>query len=989
MNKKILAFLVVFLMIAQQFPGIAEAHYADNTIKAWQTKGYLTGINVKNPDRKITKKEVTQILNKVVGGGVTISSDTATITRENTLMEIIKAFRIQPAGAVNAVTKYKDFDSITPANRLYVEQAILENMIVAPDGKMSFYPKAPMKIGDFIILMDRIVGKRIDKSGTYSYYYETANNQFNNILIRSGNVTIENANIRGNIYISPSAGRGDITLRDVNVGGRVVVLGGDNDLRLENTTIAKLHIEKNKGELLTYANGTSQVKAALIRSDAKLIERFHTEKGFQNVTVGGKGAYAKVDFDGEFDAVTIDSQSIIELRPKSTFKTFTVNESGKNSSIRASEGTQISKMILNDFATPLYDGKIAEVNITQKDKRVQVQGQIEKINLYASATVDIQRGSEIGQLIIGPRAMGSTVYLDENVKVKTLDVQAQSDIIGDGQVEVAKVYAKNVTISREVGALELSKAAGSVSIGGKAVSTGKKLPNLNTSWNNYRIRTLTNGYTVPTGQDMRLYLRQERSVDYVDEDIQWTVDSGKGVIASYINPYTGVLNAKGEGIVYVTASSSADPTQKTVQKIYVGTPLGWTGYPFVDPNVYTGLSITAGPESISASSTKDMEYQYKATTVPSQLKASQVVWGLETLAGNPSVTINDQGILTVATGSDKGTLRLSAWIADQPGLIAQKILRVNGGVALDSKLIQSIYINSGNQVGETGKLDITPGITPKNKDTEDKFTWDIEILDGRFLEYPYMDKNTLYAMGKGRMLLTMRTTDGSDLIRQKVITVDNVTFNDITGPEVEPAPEHSNEYYETEQGLSIKSSTGAFVIRSVSGQLRLSAVGTGTGTPSDIRWDVEMIDGNMYYYNIDETGGILTASGKGRLVVTASGTLNGVELYAKKVVEVGKPLTEDEKPTEFVTLRNAAKDHPSNLKSGQSYTMEAIDINDKKVTGLTYVLLEKEDTLTSVTVSPNGYVRPVGEGTFTIQAYGEKADGTLWYMGYETFAVSK
>lgn len=990
MNKKIISLIIVFFILFQQSASLVYAHYADSKISEWKNKGYLQGINVKNPDRQVSQKEFYSILNALLGGGVTQSSSTKTISREDALMKLMDNFSIGHAGAVNASTKYADFDSITPNNRLYIEQAIVENIIAAPDGKIKFSPKSPLKIGDYIILLDRITGKRIDKSGKYSYYYTDAKTDVINTTITHDFVTLENSKIQGNLYITAGVGNGEITLRDVTVARKLIVMGGGNSIKLENCNIGELYIDRTDGEVIVSIDGVTEIKNTTVKSDAKLIEKYHTEKGFQDIAIGNPDAMVKIDLDGEFNGANITNEAFIRIFNESKIAQLIVEEEAKDSSLDIEPEVTIAKMVLNDFAAPLYSGKIDEINITQDRKRISLQGDIKKVNINASANVDVKRDANIDEINIGTRALDTKLYLDYGSNIKTLSVNAKAEILGEGKVELAKVYAKGVSFAKEVGSLELLSDIGGVQIAGKTVNKGTLISKPKAPWGDYMIRTITNTISVPTKESVRMYIRKDRTVDYLKENnVVWSVENGKGVNYSYINPYTGVLEAQGDGVVYVTAKEEGNADKQITQKIYIGSRLKWLEYPYRDYNIYTGLDITAGPVYITSNKIKDSVYQYTATASPSSNKNSKIIWSVENLSGEVHSLIDGNGKLTVYKDSGKGNIRITAWLEDQPKIVSQKIIKVDGGVPISYVTTTAIELNIGENIGTVGNITLSAILIPQNKETKDKYTLEVDILDGRFTEHPYIDKDKLYAYGKGRMLVTMKTTDGSDMITQKVVSVDNVTFTDIAIPEPEPQPEHTNDYYEMEDGLKITSDTGSFTVQSLAGYLRLRGSSTTATPATEVVWDVEQIDGDLYYFTIDETTGILTASGKGRLLVTATGRVGALGVTAKKVIEVGKTEVADEKPTIYVTLRNAAKDHPSTLESGKTYQIEAIDSNDKKINDLTWNILEKDTTVTTAAITNGGSFTAMGDGTVTIQAYGESTDGASWYMGYQIFNIQK
>jgi len=979
-------------------PPTAQAHWAENYINKWKDYGILKGIDTKNYDRQLTKTEVETILGRFEGVEK-VSLEDIIISREAIVYKLMKEFDIDESRTINKARKFKDFDEISGEYAFYIEGAIEAGLINV--GEEGFSPKAPIALSELVVLLDNIADQTINKIGQYTFFGEDANT-FDNLIISEDYVTLTNATINGNLYIAPGIGDGGVTLTDTVVKGKMVVLGGGEAIRFENSTIKELVVKKENFPVTIVSDGGSTIENTKIKSDAKLREQFHTELGFVNLEIGDIEAFARVEVDGEFGNVNVNEQSLIDLIGETKIANLQFVSAAKESTIRTSEDVNVEKIVATDMTLPENIGDIDEINVTQPRERTIVKGHVKKVNVQATSFVDIQKGAIVDELIVGPKAGGTTVYLDYNSLVKSFTTNTVAKVLGDGQVEVATINSNGVEINKELKGLKFGEGITSVKVGTKIVKEEIEAPDPKTPWENYLIRTkLTNLISIPSKEAIRLVIRKKDKVEKADEPmISWAIENGKGINYSYIDPYTGVIEAQGDGKMTVTAYNSDHPEWKTSQEIYVGNPDKWSKYPYRDYNMYTGLEITCPTDEDLYRLRDKHNYQLKAELSPKHIKDGKVEWSISYKHDKDiKAQISQTGYLMIADESDKGEIWVTAKVkGESHDIIAQREFYVRK--RYDDDLIDGIdFTLEAEKMPEDGTMVLTPVIETDDikvkEEDKKKIEWKVDILDGRFVEYPTMDKNVLKANGQGRVLVTLHTTDESDLYKQKIIDVENVTYTDIAKAEKEePVYEFDNAYYEKEQGVKITSTSGVYSVREIAGQLRLEAKSTENKTLAETTWDVSQIDGDIYQMAIDSQTGLLSVSGKGRVLVTVGALVDGASVMARKVITVGNVEYQDEKPTIFLNLyiddKKVDEDEPS-IEQDKRYTFKVEDFDEKeyKNTDLTWTVTEKEDTIKEVELTSSGKIEVEGYGKIMIQAYGTTADQDSWLIGYKEIIVEK
>lgn len=984
-------------------PTKASAHWADEFIYKWKNYGILKNIDTTNPDKALSYAEFDALVGEFEG----IEKKTINelpMSREAAVHALMNDFDIEESRTISKARKFKDFDQIDGSHAFFIEGAI--NAGIIETTRSEFKPKDPITLGEALVLIDRIADQTINVDGQFTFYGEDAK-PFDNLIINQDYVTIVNATINGNLYIAPGVGDGGVDLEDTTVKGKMVIMGGGEAIRFRNCNIKELVIKRDNFPVTVVTDGGTTIEHTTVKSDANIREQFFTELGFINLDIGDQKTFARVDLEGEFGKVNVNEESLIETIGETTIEDLQFVSSANESAIKTSDDSEIKKITANDMTLPDYIGEVDVINVNTERARTVVEGHVKRVNVNASSFVDVKRDAVVDEIIVAKEAAGTNIYLDYNSKVKKLIANSITKVNGDGKVELAEVNSNGVELAKSVDGLKLGNGIVSAKIENKVVKEAFDAPQRTTAWDNYLIRThRTNLISIPSKEPIKLIIRKKDQVDRATEaNLTWSIENGKGVNYSYIDPYTGFIEAQGDGQMTVTAFDAQKPELKTSQSIFVGNPDKWTKYPYRDYNMYTDLKITYKEDEVDDYLDRvrdDHNYQLKAELSPKHVKGGKVEWSITHKDDDDmKVQLSQNGYLMIADDSEQGEFWVTAKLKGESyELIAQREFYIRR--RYDDELLDSAdFTLEEENMPADGTMKLTPVFEIDDKHDKDevenkkKFEWKVEILDGRFAEYPTIEKNILKAYGRGRLLVTLHTTDGSELYKQKIIPVENVDYTDIVRPEKEEADrEFENDYYEVEQGMTIVSDNGLYSVREVAGQLRLKGQEPNNKKIETLTWSVSQIDGDIWQMAIDEATGLLSVSGKGRVLVTAGGLVDGVSVMARKVIEVGNLEYQDEKPTIFLNLyiddKEIDDDEPV-IEQDKRYTFKVEDYDEKeyKNTDLTWSVTEKEKTIDLVDLSSSGKIEVEGYGKIMVQAYGESSDGESWLIGYKQIEIEK
>ncbi len=260
MRRRIAAFFLITALLLSMTPGALAAtdidkHWAKDQILLLSEKGIMQG-NGKGsyrPDANITRAEFAALINRTFGftkegdtrfSDVTYSGDwkSQAVTRAATMGYMLGSggkanpdgfiSRQEAAAMLIRVLKlpletgnasFHDEDTIASWAKAYIATAEKFGIVTAmPSG--NFEPVSSLSRAQAATILARAMGELYNKAGSY-----VGGNISGNVTISTSGVTLENATVEGNLYLTEGIGTGTATLRNVTVKGLTFVAGGGND----------------------------------------------------------------------------------------------------------------------------------------------------------------------------------------------------------------------------------------------------------------------------------------------------------------------------------------------------------------------------------------------------------------------------------------------------------------------------------------------------------------------------------------------------------------------------------------------------------------------------------------------------------------------------------------------------------------------------------------------------------------------------------------
>ncbi|WP_010276623.1 S-layer homology domain-containing protein [Paenibacillus senegalensis] len=109
------------------------------------------------------------------------------------------------------------------------------------------------------------------------------------VIVAAPDTTLRNLIVEGDVIIAKEVGEGDVDLQNVDVGGTMNVHGGGSEsIRLQDSTVIRLIIEKENGAVHIVVSGDTVITETVVYSPALLeAARDLVGEGFQRVTLFG------------------------------------------------------------------------------------------------------------------------------------------------------------------------------------------------------------------------------------------------------------------------------------------------------------------------------------------------------------------------------------------------------------------------------------------------------------------------------------------------------------------------------------------------------------------------------------------------------------------------------------------------------------------------------------------------------------------------------
>ena len=406
---------------ADTLKGVSENHWARASMQKMYDQGILSGDAQGNmhPNRAVTRAEFISMLNRALNytqydGGQLPFTDmtgeewyathirvaysqgyfsgvapdragaTEPITREAAAAMLCRNVKIE--SNTLQLTQFTDGTSISQWSRGSVGAAVDKGYMRGyEDG--TFRPKNNISRAEAATMLSNALGTILSQSGTYSGLYD------GNVTLTSSNVTLKDAVISGDLYITEGVGTGYANLDNVTVLGEVIVCGGGegrwggNSVEFKNCTIQKLTIDgPDDRPVSLYATGNTTIAQTNVKSDAYLQNHADTDPGFDHIRLIGpedtnlylSGNFKQVDVINPKNNVTVGKGEVAML---------TVDEDAAESTVQLDRGVVVKTLNVDGKTEVKGKGDIEQLVVTTNDSTIEQLP--DQIQIRPGATAEV------------------------------------------------------------------------------------------------------------------------------------------------------------------------------------------------------------------------------------------------------------------------------------------------------------------------------------------------------------------------------------------------------------------------------------------------------------------------------------------------------------------------------------------------------------------------------------------------------------------------
>ena len=273
-------------------------HWAKDSIAKWGASGVLSGYpdSTFHPDQHLTRAEFVTILNRVFGfyaksdasfsdvkpsswyaDALSIAREAGyyegfpgneahagdAISRQDAVTLLARIFSLAASESASSTPNFSDGAQI----RAYAKTAVdaLSGILSGyEDG--SFRPQNSLTRAEFVTLINKLV------AGYYAAAGQTDGGEAaGNVVVNHEGVTLKNAVVNGNLYLTAGIADGEVKLDGVTVKGKTFIAGGGpNTVILNNSTLGEVVVNRKEGQVRVKATGSTRIAQITVDSASKL-----------------------------------------------------------------------------------------------------------------------------------------------------------------------------------------------------------------------------------------------------------------------------------------------------------------------------------------------------------------------------------------------------------------------------------------------------------------------------------------------------------------------------------------------------------------------------------------------------------------------------------------------------------------------------------------------------------------------------------------------
>ncbi|MFD0716362.1 S-layer homology domain-containing protein [Paenibacillus sp. GCM10027626] len=270
-----------------------------------------------------------------------------TLTREQAALILFRVFFIPGPG--KAVMPFQDDADIAAWSRESV-YAMKEAGYLAGTPGGAFQPKKKLTRAEAVKMINNVMGKLVAEAGTHS------NLSGRNLVVNSAGTTLSAVSLSRDLYITAGAGEGDVTIENADIGGTIYVNGG-GIINLNNVKAERIVVNNRSASVRAVLSGNSSVSVVDVISEAQVDNT--TDNSIESFNIESA---KEVGVSGLVKQLNVNAAAALTAK-RATIGSLTVSVRGGGSRIALDDQTKVDQFIAHASTTVTGEGTIAAAEI--------------------------------------------------------------------------------------------------------------------------------------------------------------------------------------------------------------------------------------------------------------------------------------------------------------------------------------------------------------------------------------------------------------------------------------------------------------------------------------------------------------------------------------------------------------------------------------------------------------------------------------------------
>lgn len=720
-RKKVCGISLLLIFVFLCSPGLAKPHWAQKELTKWQNNGWIRYYQKGSfdPNRYISRAEFCALANRafgfyspslrsfsdvyagsffesdikigvqagyIKGTGTNTFSPDSMIKREEVATIVSRLLMLGEENRQMA-TNLNDYPQVADYAKVPISQ-MMEKGIMKGYGNGNFGPKSYLTQAEAIVLLDRIVGEKLDirkinpsrKSILRGNYY-----------VDWEDPVIENVTIKGNLMLSGNLKNQQIRIINSDIQGDLLIYGGQQVV-LENVRIRHARINKPTPKVTVQLEEYTDIKYTYLGGNVNIKENGDRGLGLQEVVVL-EGANAQID--GFLTEMTILGGTAIETMNHTGIEKMTAK--GKEKTwFKTSSQTETKEISLWGNLAIRNEGILGQVTLEGEDADLTVEKNLSHVEILKRGTLTMKKESSIQNIHVGKEANKTRLITDKDSKIGTLVIDAPTNVEGLGRIAYGRINTSGVWFEQKPDQYEVSSGVALLEKQAYMLTTEVKAERIvirgdKTDWHRLNLKDHLQLFA-------EVYPEQTKI-----KKVNWRVIPVTG--EAEINQH-GVLYPLKEGAVWVQAGATDGSDIKSQELIQI----------VKNTEGQKIEKIVLEPEDRLKTLKPGETVAITAHIYPAGLSDQKLSWHVISHTGRGEIT--QSGILTAILA---GEIDVAAIAQDGSGVMGTWRFNIEGtndtiapvlfGLS-STKVARGVEVNISSN--ESGKIYMVPAETPAN-----------------------------------------------------------------------------------------------------------------------------------------------------------------------------------------------------------------------------------------------------------------------------------